>query len=218
MEVPGPGLFAKASRPLEASIKICPTLELTNSLPYYVTGYLIMLSGLIREPEATNTNVHITHQEAARTATSNVDGVPASTSTKRIGGGATLSLEPKRVLRSRRSGPLLLDEADQAFNEQQIVANFSLLMRMLKIRVLDFHREVRNEINGLKRACPDACTSVCGLWSHAPSTIVHVRSSAITVLLRACAACHVPLDTYPRLFTLAVFLYRCTISVLYRPA
>lgn len=36
MEVPGPGEFSKATRPLEASIKLCPSAVLTNSLPYFM--------------------------------------------------------------------------------------------------------------------------------------------------------------------------------------
>lgn len=36
VEVPGPGEFARATRPLEASIKILPTTVVTNSLPYYM--------------------------------------------------------------------------------------------------------------------------------------------------------------------------------------
>jgi hypothetical protein len=55
MEVPGPGLFSKASRPLEASIKIYPTVVLTNSLPYHIEGYLISwLGGTAKDPDATN--------------------------------------------------------------------------------------------------------------------------------------------------------------------
>ncbi|KXZ47067.1 hypothetical protein GPECTOR_38g304 [Gonium pectorale] len=52
MEVPGPGEFAKASRPLEASIKITPTTIITNSLPYRMEGYLITLSGSDKVHEA----------------------------------------------------------------------------------------------------------------------------------------------------------------------
>lgn len=36
VEVPSAGEFARASRPLEASIKITPTVVLTNSLPYFM--------------------------------------------------------------------------------------------------------------------------------------------------------------------------------------
>ena len=34
VEVPTPGEFTNATRPLEATIKIRPTVVLTNSLPY----------------------------------------------------------------------------------------------------------------------------------------------------------------------------------------
>ncbi|GFR40084.1 hypothetical protein Agub_g632, partial [Astrephomene gubernaculifera] len=51
IEVHGPGEFGKASRPLEASIKVTPTAQVTNSLPYHMEGYFITVSGPGKEPE-----------------------------------------------------------------------------------------------------------------------------------------------------------------------
>lgn len=39
--VPGPGEFMKATHALEASIKIHPTVMLTNALPYHMDGYIL---------------------------------------------------------------------------------------------------------------------------------------------------------------------------------
>ncbi len=52
LEVPGPGEFAKAMQPLEASIKVTSTCSLTNALPYFMEGYLITLPGGMRDTDA----------------------------------------------------------------------------------------------------------------------------------------------------------------------
>ncbi|GIL45737.1 hypothetical protein Vafri_2896 [Volvox africanus] len=122
MEVPGPGFFAKASRPLEASIKICPTVVLTNSLPYYMEGYLISLNCLSRELDTS-----YPARKAGEAAP--CDGI--LTATKSSIASSLPAAESRRLIKLRRS-ETCVDEVQDAAEEDRIVSEFNSLIKMLK--------------------------------------------------------------------------------------
>lgn len=107
IEVPGPGLFAKASKPLEACIKITPTVAVTNSLPYRMDGYLITLSSTNKEAEAA--------------------GARANTATP---GRATLNGPSSKTRRSA-----FMEDATPAADQNQVIAEMRDLIQLLKHKV-----------------------------------------------------------------------------------
>ncbi|GLI64033.1 hypothetical protein VaNZ11_007171 [Volvox africanus] len=125
MEVPGPGFFAKASRPLEASIKICPTVVLTNSLPYYMEGYIISLNYLSRDFDT-----YSARKVAGETAP--FDG-GALTAAKTSIASSPPAVESRRLMKFRRS-ETLAEEVQDAEDEERIVAEFNSLIKMLKLK------------------------------------------------------------------------------------
>ena len=54
LEVPRPGNLIRARYPLEAAIRISPVLQLTNALPYLMTGYVISMGPV--EPATTSSS------------------------------------------------------------------------------------------------------------------------------------------------------------------
>ncbi|GLC63393.1 hypothetical protein PLESTF_000031500 [Pleodorina starrii] len=129
MEVPGPGLFAKASRPLEASINICPTVELTNSLPYHMEGYLISLNGAGRETEVSATGSASPHA-APKPSTAPTDRPRAATSSGTTGG--LQPSESRRLIRSvRRSDSTLLEDIPESDQDRIILVFERSLLPML---------------------------------------------------------------------------------------
>ncbi|EFJ52490.1 hypothetical protein VOLCADRAFT_102987 [Volvox carteri f. nagariensis] len=128
MEVPGPGLFAKASRPLEASVKICPTIVLTNSLPYYMEGYIISLNAVNRELEVSNKGT-TSPQVAANPITVSAGSVLAASDGVSNNSGPPAGVS-RRFMKIRRSETVL--EETRELDEERIVLDFDALVKMLK--------------------------------------------------------------------------------------
>ncbi|GIL71927.1 hypothetical protein Vretifemale_2372 [Volvox reticuliferus] len=174
MEVPGPGLFAKANRPLEASIKVCPTVVLANSLPYYMEGYLISLNGLGREFDTTYPG-----QKAGEAAPFNGR---ALTSAKSSISRSPPGSESKRLMRIRRS-EILADEVQDRVDEERIAAEFNSLIKMLKPKAAkEFQLQKVNgtdKMQSKKKKCHILAGLRCSLrW------IVKRNSKEMELLLR----------------------------------
>mgnify|MGYP001806943344 CR=1 FL=1 len=133
MEVPGPGEFARATRPLEASIKITPTAVVTNSLPYYMEGYLLTVAPPGRDPDiATSAPVGVAPVVSMAPGTS--DGAVS------VGGAMsplpTLGMDVSRKLGGRLQLPLRRSEVASGkvleSDRDRIIAEMQQLVHMLK--------------------------------------------------------------------------------------
>lgn len=153
--VPGPGEFMKATHALEASIKIHPTVILTNALPYHMDGYVLAFPN----PAA-----------ATHSATVPAAGPPAPAPTAALPRCATpptalLGPPPSMAGMYRRlsvaagsrastsdggehvtePGEHVVDAAAQ--REEQIRLGFEVLMKLEALMVL-LHKKVSHQTGG----------------------------------------------------------------------
>ncbi len=160
MEVPGPGEFAKASRPLEATIKLCPTVVLTNSLPYHMEGYVVTAAVpgtrdddrapalSTQASAAVPSSARPTHMPymaaaAAPVAAAGVPGAealtlgqptPAGTPPAAARPGSSMSSAPRGLGRLRRSEATSLNDVSEE-ERSNTVAQLQLLVSQLRGKV-----------------------------------------------------------------------------------